>query len=70
MVFMWRHNPGSAILTRCPGWLGDVFLVRGFISNKLALAPAEWSEYHGGSMFELGSHWWTPPCACSADPRP
>ena len=57
--FMWRHNPGfSAIFEAArQGWLGDVFMVRGFISNNLAPARRpEWGEYPGGSMFELGSH--------------
>jgi predicted dehydrogenase len=39
------------------GWFGDVFLVRGFISSNLAPARRkEWSEFPGGSMFDLGSH--------------
>jgi predicted dehydrogenase len=57
--FMWRHNPGFTTLFEAvrKGWLGEVFLVRGFISNSLAPARRpEWAEYPGGSMFELGSH--------------
>ena len=57
--FMWRYNPGfNAIFEAVrQGWLGDVFLVRGFISNNLAPARRpEWAEFKGGSMFELGSH--------------
>ena len=57
--FMWRHNPGfNAIFEAVrQGWLGDVFMVRGFISSNLAPARRpEWGEYSGGSMFELGSH--------------
>ncbi len=57
--FMWRHNPGFQALFEAvhQGWLGDVFLVRGFISNNLSAASRlEWGEYPGGSMFELGSH--------------
>ena len=57
--FMWRHNPGfqSIIEAARKGWLGDVFMVRGFISNHLAPARrSEWAEFPGGSMFELGSH--------------
>ncbi len=57
--FMWRHHPGfNAIIeaTR-KGWLGDVFLVRAYVSNNLGPAQrAEWAEFPGGSMFELGSH--------------
>ena len=57
--FMWRHNPGFQAIFEAvrKGWLGDVFLIRGFISNNLAAARRpEWGEYGGGSMFELGSH--------------
>ncbi len=57
--FMWRYNPGfTAIFDAMrKGWLGDVFLVRGYISNNLAPARRpEWGEFQGGSMFELGSH--------------
>lgn len=57
--YMWRYHPGfNAILEAArPGWLGDIFLVRGFISNSLpADRRAEWAEFPGGSMFELGSH--------------
>jgi predicted dehydrogenase len=57
--FMWRYNPGFTAIFEAvrQGWLGDVFLVRGYISNNLAPARRpEWAEYGGGSMFELGSH--------------
>jgi predicted dehydrogenase len=57
--FMWRYHPGfTAIFDAVrQGWLGEVFLVRGYISNHLAPARrAEWGEYRGGAMFELGSH--------------
>lgn len=57
--FMWRYNPGFiAILDAArQGWLGDVFMARGYISNHLAAARRpEWAEFGGGSMFELGSH--------------
>jgi predicted dehydrogenase len=57
--FMWRHNPGFGAIFEAArqGWLGDVFLVHGFISNNLApVRRSEWGEYPGGSMFELGSH--------------
>lgn len=57
--YMWRYNPGfNAIFEAVrQGWLGDVFLVRCYISNNLppALRPIA-AEYPGGSMFELGSH--------------
>lgn len=57
--FMWRHNPGFQTIFEAvrQGWLGDIFMVRGFISNSLPPARRpEWDEYPGGSMFELGSH--------------
>ena len=57
--FMWRYNPGFTALFEAvrQGWLGDVFLVRGYIANNLAPARRpEWAEFDGGSMFELGSH--------------
>jgi predicted dehydrogenase len=57
--FMWRWHPGFIRIFEAvgQGWLGDVFLVRGFISNKLpAERRVQWGEYPGGSMFDLGSH--------------
>jgi predicted dehydrogenase len=57
--FMWRHHPGfNAILEAARrGWLGEVYLVRGYISNNLPPARrAEWAGFKGGAMFELGSH--------------
>lgn len=57
--FMWRYNPGFTAIIEAvrQGWLGDVFLVRGYISNNLApTRRSEWAEFAGGSMFELGSH--------------
>ncbi|MSU48670.1 MAG: Gfo/Idh/MocA family oxidoreductase [Opitutus sp.] len=57
--FMWRYHPGFRAIFEAvrQGWLGDVYLVRGFISNNLAAARRpEWAEFSGGSMFELGSH--------------
>ena len=57
--YMWRSHPGfQAILEAVrQGWLGEVFMVRGFISNNLApVRRPEWGEFPGGAMFELGSH--------------
>jgi len=57
--FMWRYNPGFLAIFEAvrQGWLGEVYLVRGYISNNLAPARRlEWAEFPGGSMFELGSH--------------
>lgn len=57
--YMWRYNPGFNVISEAvrQGWLGDVFLIKCFMSNSLppALRPAL-AEYPGGSMFELGSH--------------
>ena len=57
--FMWRYHPGFRAIFEAvrQGWLGDVYFVRGFISNSLPAARrAEWAAFSGGSMFELGSH--------------
>jgi predicted dehydrogenase len=57
--FMWRYHPGFQAIFEAVrhGWLGDIFLVRGFISNNLPPARRlEWAEHKGGSMFDLGSH--------------
>lgn len=57
--YMWRYHPGFlAILeaTRA-GWLGEIYSVRGSISNFLPPERRqEWAQYPGGAMFELGSH--------------
>lgn len=57
--FMWRYHPGFRAIFEAvrAGWLGDIYLVRGFVSNTLnAERRKEWAEFSGGSMFELGSH--------------
>lgn len=57
--FMWRYNPGFRAIFEAvrQGWLGEVFLIRGYISNYVSAARRpEWAEFHGGAMFELGSH--------------
>lgn len=57
--FMWRYHPGFQRIHEAAraGWLGDIYLVRGFVSNNLnADRRKEWAEFAGGSMFELGSH--------------
>jgi predicted dehydrogenase len=57
--YMWRHNPGliAAFEAVRSGWLGDVYLVRARINNTLdARRRAEWAEFPGGVLFELGSH--------------
>jgi predicted dehydrogenase len=57
--YMWRYHPGFRAIFDAvrAGWLGDVYLVRGYISNYVAAARRpDWAEFSGGSMFELGSH--------------
>ncbi len=57
--FMWRYHPGFRAIREAVerGWLGEVFLVRGHISNHLPPAlRTEWAAFPGGAMFELGSH--------------
>lgn len=57
--YMWRYNPGFQALFEIVknGWLGQVTLIRGHVSNSLPLERrAEWGKLPGGSMFELGSH--------------
>jgi predicted dehydrogenase len=57
--YMWRYHPGFTAIFEATrkGWLGDIFLVRAYISNFLAAQRRpEWGEFQGGSMFELGSH--------------
>ena len=57
--FMWRYHPGFRAIFEAvrAGWLGDIYLVRGFVANTLnAERRKEWAEFAGGSMFELGSH--------------
>lgn len=57
--FMWRYHPGFEAIHEAvrQGWLGEVFLVRGQVSNFLSPERRrEWAAFPGGSMFELGSH--------------
>ena len=57
--YMWRHHPGFAAIFEAMrrGWLGDVYLVRGIINNQLAAdRRAEWGQFRGGGLFELGAH--------------
>ena len=59
MGYMYRSNPAFRFLFNAvsQGWLGDVFLVNTEMSKKIDdAARAELSEFHGGSMFELGCH--------------
>ncbi len=57
--FMWRYHPGFERILEAAraGWLGDIYLVRGFIANYLPPdRRKDWAEFAGGSLFELGSH--------------
>ena len=57
--YMWRYHPGiSKVLEAAHnGWLGDVYLLRASMSNQLAAdRRADWGEFPGGVMFELGCH--------------
>jgi predicted dehydrogenase len=57
--YMWRYHPGvnKALEAARNGWLGSVYLVRASISNQLeASRRAEWGQFKGGPMFELGGH--------------
>jgi predicted dehydrogenase len=57
--YMWRYNPGivKALEAARQGWLGNIYMVRANIGNKLeADRRPEWAEFSGGVMFELGCH--------------
>jgi len=57
--YMWRYHPGidKALEAAREGWLGSVYLIRASISNELAPSRrAEWGEFAGGPMFDLGGH--------------
>lgn len=57
--YMWRYHPGFAAIFEAvrKGWLGEIYLVRGMISNVLpSERRPEWAEFKGGGLFELGSH--------------
>ncbi len=57
--YQYRHSPAFQAVMEAAhaGWLGDVYLVRATLNNQLALERrAEWGQYQGGAMYELGSH--------------
>jgi predicted dehydrogenase len=57
--YQFRFSPAfdAAIEAARKGWLGEVYMVRATINNQLAVERrAEWGQYKGGVMFELGSH--------------
>ena len=57
--YQYRHSPpfNAVIEAARKGWLGEVYMVRATMNNQLAAERrAEWGEFNGGTMFELGSH--------------
>ena len=57
--YQYRHSPAfnAVIEAAREGWLGDVYMVRATMNNQLAVERrAEWAQYKGGVMYELGSH--------------
>lgn len=57
--YMWRYNPGFQTVFEAvrAGWLGEIYQVRGSMTNQLAPAGrAEWAEFSGGAFFEQASH--------------
>ena len=57
--YQYRHSPAfqAVIEASRKGWLGDVYMVRATMNNQLAgERRAEWAQYAGGVMYELGSH--------------
>jgi predicted dehydrogenase len=59
MGYMYRYSPAVVLLREFlkKGWLGEVFEIHAVMS-KVVAAPERkrWSEYRGGTMFELGCH--------------
>jgi predicted dehydrogenase len=57
--YQYRYSPPFTAVVEATrkGWLGDVYMVRATMNNQLARERrAEWGEFKGGVMFELGSH--------------
>ena len=57
--YQYRHHPAlnAVIAAVREGFLGDVYMVRATMNNQLAVERrAEWGQYKGGVMYELGSH--------------
>ena len=55
--FMWRYHPGFRAIFEAvrQGWLGDVYLVRGFISNSLPAARR--AEIPSAPLPPLANHY-------------
>jgi predicted dehydrogenase len=57
--YMWRYNPAlrAAIDAGRSGRLGDIYLVKATMNTLVAAdRRPEWAIFHGGQMFEQGSH--------------
>jgi predicted dehydrogenase len=57
--YQYRFSPpfNAIVEAAQKGWLGEIFMVRATMNNQLAPERrAEWGEFKGGVMFELGSH--------------
>jgi len=57
--YMWRHHPGFLRIFEAArnGWLGKIYMVRAEMNKTLgAESRADWAEFRGGHMFELGPH--------------
>ena len=57
--YQWRYHPGlNAMLEAArQGWLGEIYQVRATIHTQAAPEQrADWGQFHGGSLFELGGH--------------
>jgi predicted dehydrogenase len=57
--YMWRYHPGFAAIFEAAHkrYLGDIYLVRAMINTFVPNERrAEWAEFKGGGMFELGCH--------------
>ncbi len=70
--YMWRYHEGinKVLEAAREGWLGPVYLVKATISNQLAPnRRADWSEFPGGIMFELGGHVIDPAVRLMGRPR-
>jgi predicted dehydrogenase len=57
--YQYRYSPPFTAVVEAArkGWLGEIYMVRATMNNQLAVdRRAEWGEFKGGVMYELGSH--------------
>ena len=57
--YMWRYHPGINRMLEAArrGWLGDIHLVQAAMHKTLRDDDrADWAQFRGGQMFELGPH--------------